>query len=166
MPGRGEDLFDGALLNDLAEVHDGDTLAEVAHGRQVVADEEEGDAEVLLEFCQECDERGPGAGGEDGGGFVEHDKFGVEDERAGDGDALERGGAEAPGFAGEECCVEVDQLEAASALARWLVPGAWIVRGSVRISSIVQRGFTLSKGPERRSGLWSGGGGVRPPTWR
>ena len=46
---RGVDLLAVALLDDLAEVHDGDPVAEVAHDAEVVGDEDEGEAELLAQ---------------------------------------------------------------------------------------------------------------------
>ncbi len=52
------DLADGADLDDFAEVHDCDAIAEVTDHGQVVGDEEVGESEVSLQARQEVDDLG------------------------------------------------------------------------------------------------------------
>ena len=49
------DLVCVALFDDLTEVHDGDVVAEVTDDRQVVGDEEVGDAQLVLELGEQVD---------------------------------------------------------------------------------------------------------------
>ena len=48
-----EELVGRRDLDDLAEVHDRDPVGHVAHDRHVVADEEVGQAEALLQIAQQ-----------------------------------------------------------------------------------------------------------------
>ena len=43
-------------FNDLAEIHDGDACAEVAHHGKVVRDEEVGEAKICLKTFEEVDD--------------------------------------------------------------------------------------------------------------
>ena len=54
---RREQLVGRGLLDDLAEVHDRDAVAEELDGREVVRDEEAGEAEVALEVAQQVEDR-------------------------------------------------------------------------------------------------------------
>ena len=47
------DLILVALLDDFAEIHHGDAIAEMAHHRQVVSDEQVGNAELVLDVFEE-----------------------------------------------------------------------------------------------------------------
>src|SRR3954470_2391051 len=51
-----EDVPAGADLDDLAEIHDRDAVADALDHRHVVRDEEIGDAEALLELHQQVDD--------------------------------------------------------------------------------------------------------------
>jgi hypothetical protein len=53
-----QSLFDRAFFDKLAEVHDGDAMADIPHAREVMADEEIADAELLLQSAEELDEPG------------------------------------------------------------------------------------------------------------
>ena len=50
MQRRRVELLGRALLDDLAEVHHRDALADVPHDAEIVRDEEEGDAELVLQI--------------------------------------------------------------------------------------------------------------------
>ena len=51
-------LLDGSQLDDLAQVHERHPVAHVADNRQVVGDEDVGQAELLLEIGQKVDDLG------------------------------------------------------------------------------------------------------------
>src|SRR5215210_3192129 len=51
----GEQLVARRQLDDLAEVHDGDSIAEELDGREVVADEQAGEAELALEIAKQVE---------------------------------------------------------------------------------------------------------------
>ncbi len=58
MPRRGKDLLDVAHLDDAAEIHYGDAIADHTHDGQVVTDEHVGEAELLLELEKQVEHRG------------------------------------------------------------------------------------------------------------
>ena len=78
----------GADLDDLAEVHHRDPVGDVAHDRQVVGDEQIGEAELVLELLEQVDDAGLDADVERRHRLVEHDQLRLDRERAGDADAL------------------------------------------------------------------------------
>ncbi len=54
--GRAKSSSVGSDLDHLAEVHDGDPVADVAHDREVVRDEEVGEVEVVLQVGEQVDD--------------------------------------------------------------------------------------------------------------
>ncbi len=86
--GVGEDAGGGAGLDGAAEVHDGDPVGEVAHHRQVVRDEQVGEAEFGLQPLEQVEHPGLDGDVEGGDGFVQHQQVGADGEGAGDGDPL------------------------------------------------------------------------------
>ena len=50
-----EELFGGRKLDDLAEVHDGDAVGDVAHDGEVVGDEEVRQVELLLQLDEQVE---------------------------------------------------------------------------------------------------------------
>ena len=88
VPGPRVDLVAGALLDDLAEVHHRDPVGDVAHDRQVVGDEDVGEAELVLQHLEQVDDAGLDRHVERRHGLVEHDQLGLEGQRPGDADAL------------------------------------------------------------------------------
>src|SRR5205807_6097661 len=84
----GVDLFGVRDLDDLAEVHHGDPVAQVADDRQVVGDEQVGQVELVLEVLQEVHDLRLDRDVERGDGLVGDDEGGVQDQGAGDADAL------------------------------------------------------------------------------
>ena len=75
-------------LDDLAEVHDGDAVGDVADDRQVVRDEDVRQAEVALERLEQVHDLRADRDVERGHRLVEDDQLRVERERARDADAL------------------------------------------------------------------------------
>ena len=88
LDGALEDLAHAAGLDDAALLHDHDVVGEVADHRQVVGDEDEGDAEVAAQVGEELDDLGLDRDVEGGDGLVGDDELGLQGEGAGDGDAL------------------------------------------------------------------------------
>ena len=82
------DLIAAADLDQGAEIHDGDAVGDVLDHRQVVADEEVGDAELALEVLQQVDHLGAHRHVERRHRLVADDELGAERQRAGDADAL------------------------------------------------------------------------------
>lgn len=56
--GFGEDLLGGPLLHHLAVVHDEDVVGEVRDDAEIVADEDEAGAVILLDFGEELQDLG------------------------------------------------------------------------------------------------------------
>ena len=78
MGGCGGDLVGVADLDDLAAVEDGDAVADCVHHAEVVADEEVGDAGVLLQLREKRENPCLGGDVERAGRFVADDDRGVQ----------------------------------------------------------------------------------------
>ena len=76
------------LLDDPAEVHDGDRVGHVADDREVVRDEEVGQVEPVLEAAQEIEDLRLDRDVDGRHRFVEHDQLRVQGESARDADTL------------------------------------------------------------------------------
>ena len=75
-------------LDDAAEIHHGDALAEMPHHRQIVRDEQIGEAEALAQILEQIDDLRLDRDVERGHRLVADDEFRIERERARDPDAL------------------------------------------------------------------------------
>ena len=89
-----EDLLRGAELHDHAEIHHRDAMAEIAHRAEIVADEEVGGLQLLLQADQQVDDLRPRRRVQRRGGLVQHDQLGVRDDGARDAHPLLLPGAE------------------------------------------------------------------------
>src|SRR4029077_11837445 len=85
---RGEDLAFLRRLDDLAEIHHRDAMRHMLDDGEVMADEEKGEAELLLQVLQEIDDLRLHRDVERGDGLVANDEIGLRRERASDADAL------------------------------------------------------------------------------
>src|SRR5690606_29929332 len=85
---RFEDLADGSQFDDFALLHDHHVIGKIADDRQVVGDEDEGDAHLLAQPVEQRDHLPLYGDVEGGDGFVADDQLRLEGERAGDRDAL------------------------------------------------------------------------------
>src|SRR5947209_2594037 len=56
MPGATEELLAGSELNNFAEVHHGDPIADLLHHRHVVGDKEIGQVEVVLQILEQIED--------------------------------------------------------------------------------------------------------------
>ncbi len=83
-----EELVDGALLHDLAQVHDRDPVGRVVHHGQVVGDEQVGQAVLLLEVLEQVDDLRLHGDVQRGDRLVEHQQLRLHRQRPGDADAL------------------------------------------------------------------------------
>src|SRR5690606_29683951 len=88
MRGLVEDGVAGTGLDDLAQVHDGDMVADVPHHAQVVRDEDIGQAHVALQVHQQVDDLGLYRHVQRRYRLVADDQRGLQGQRAGDHDAL------------------------------------------------------------------------------
>ena len=75
-------------LDDLAEIHDGDAVADVLDDREVVGDEQVGQAELALQVAQQVDHLRLHRDVEGGDRLVADDQARVQRQRAGDADPL------------------------------------------------------------------------------
>ena len=79
---------DGGQLDDPAQVHHRDPVADVADDREVVGDEQVGQAEPVLEPLEQVDDLGLDRHVEGADRLVGHDEVGLQGERPGDADPL------------------------------------------------------------------------------
>ena len=77
-----------SLLDDLAEVHDGDAVAHVADDAEIVRDEDVGQPAPLLQIPQEVEHLGLHRDVERRDGLVEQQQRGLDRQRPGDADPL------------------------------------------------------------------------------
>src|SRR5262249_2059788 len=75
-------------LDDAAEIHHRDALAEMPHPREIVSDEQVGEAEALAQILEQVDDLRLDRHVEGGYGLIADDEFGIERESARDPDAL------------------------------------------------------------------------------
>ena len=116
MAGVREDVVDSPLLDELAEVHHHYAIAEVAHDTQVVADEQEGHTEALLQIAQEVENLRLDGDVQTRHDLVADDQLRLEHEGTGETDALPLAAAELPGIAVQVACGETYLLEHARCL--------------------------------------------------
>src|SRR5580704_1515788 len=83
-----EELVTNRKLDDAAEIHDGDALAEMPNNRQVVSDEKIGQAEPFAQILQEVDYLSLDRNVERGYRLVADNEFRFQREGARDPDAL------------------------------------------------------------------------------
>lgn len=83
-----EDRFGVALFDDFSFFHHDDPMRQRADDAQVVADEKERDFVAFLKVAQKVDDLRLHGTVEGRGGLVQHDKFRLEDDGAGDGNSL------------------------------------------------------------------------------
>ena len=105
------ELVGGRKLDDLAQVHHRDAVADVAHDRKVVGDEQVGQPEVGLEVFEQVDDLRLNRHVERRDGLIGHDEGGLNGEGAGDADALPLAARELVRVAAGEVGVEPDGLE-------------------------------------------------------
>ena len=88
MTGVAKERSRGSRLDDAAEIHDGDMIADVPHDPQVVRDEEIGKTAFRLNVLQQVDDLRLDRDVERGDRLVGDDQRRVESEGTGDGKAL------------------------------------------------------------------------------
>ena len=84
----GEQAALGRELDDLSEIHDGDAVGDVAHHREIMGDEDVGEAELALEVLHQVDDLRLDRYVERRHRLVTDDQLGLRGQRAGDADAL------------------------------------------------------------------------------
>ena len=98
-------------LHQLAGVHDGHPVRDVAHHRQVVGDEQVGQAVLVLQVLQQVDHLGPDRHVQGRHRLVGHDQLGLEGQGPGDADALALPAAEGVGVAVDEVAGQAAPLQ-------------------------------------------------------
>ena len=88
MPRRGEDRLRRPFLDDAAEIHDRDAIADLPHHRQVVADEQVGQALAYAQIAQEFEDLRLDGDIERACRLIQHHQLRRQRQRAGDADAL------------------------------------------------------------------------------
>ena len=83
-----EDLAPAALLDDAAEIHHGDPVADMLDHAEIVADHDVGEPHLVLEFEQQVDDLGADRDVERRDRLVADHQLGLQDQGAGDADAL------------------------------------------------------------------------------
>ena len=111
MPRLGVQLVPAGQLDDLAEVHDRDLVADVPDHGQVVRDHHVGQAQLVLQVLEQVDDLGLDRYVERGDRLVGDDQLGPQRERAGNPDALPLAAGELVRVAVVVLGVEADQLE-------------------------------------------------------
>ena len=111
MGGRLVDRVGSPQLHQFAEVHDSHAVADVAHDRQVVGDEEVGQPELLAQLDQQVEDLGLDRDVERADRLVTDDELRLDRQGAGDPDPLSLSAAEFVGVAVGVTRVEADQLQ-------------------------------------------------------
>ena len=105
------DLFRGADLSDLPEVHDGNAIRDVADDAEVVRHEDVGEAELALQVAEQVDDLCLHRYVESGDGLVGDDQLGLQRKRPSDADALALTAGELVGVAVEVLGGETHPVE-------------------------------------------------------
>ena len=77
-----------AFLDDAPAIHDGDAVADMIHHREVMADQEKGDAEITLEILEKVEDLRLDRDIERAHRLIGDDQARLGDEGASDGDSL------------------------------------------------------------------------------
>jgi hypothetical protein len=88
MAGRVVDRIPAADLDDTARIHDPDPVRDMADDREIMRDEQVGEAELALQILEQVDDLGADRNIERRDRLVGNDELGRDGERAGDADAL------------------------------------------------------------------------------
>ena len=83
-----EEFVRRTLLDDAAEIHNGNFIGELPHDLEIMTDEEISHAETGLQVLQKIDDLSCHGNVESRNGLIADDKFGVEHQCAGEDDAL------------------------------------------------------------------------------
>ena len=100
MDGILEDVVGGAAFHDVAHMHDADVVRDVFDHRQVVGDEEVGNAHLVLQVPHQVDHLRLNGDVQRADAFIGDDQLGPEHQRPGNADALALAARELAGVAG------------------------------------------------------------------
>ena len=106
-----EQLAGGASLDDAAQIHDADARRHVPHHRQVVADEQVGEPETVLQVAHQVEDLRLHRNVERAGRLVADDELGVRRQGAGDADALALAAGELVRILAPVGGIEADQAQ-------------------------------------------------------
>ena len=106
-----KDLACGAVLDDLALMHDGDGVGDLGRDAQVVRDKEHGEVEPLLDLGEELQNLRLDGDVQRGDGLVGDEQLGFECERACDANALALAAGELVRIALGGARVQLNELE-------------------------------------------------------
>jgi len=109
--GSGGDGEGGTDLDDAAEVHDGDAVADVTDDGEVVCNKKIGESQALLEAAEEIEDLGLNGDVESGDGLIADDEVGFDGECASDTNALALAAAELVGVARGVFGGQADEVE-------------------------------------------------------
>ena len=124
-------------LDDPAEIHHRDAVGDVLHHREIVRDEDVGEAEPVLQIAQQIDDLRPDRDVERRDRLVADDELRLDRERAGDGDALALAAGEFVRIAARRCAARARPGAAARRRARG---GCAAARRSCRASGSARSG--------------------------
>ena len=111
MPGGAEQPFGGGDLDDPAQVHDGDTVAQVPDHREVVRDEQQREAQLTAQVTQQVQDRRLDADVQGRYRLVGHEDVGPQGQGPGDRDPLALAARELPGVRAQRVRAEADQVQ-------------------------------------------------------
>ena len=123
MQRRGVEVLGRGDLDDPAQIHHGHAVADVLDHRQVVGDEQVGEAELLLQVLEQVDDLGLDRHVERRHRLVADDQLGLHRQRAGDADALALAAGELVRIAAHVVGLQADGLEQLHHPVRELLPG-------------------------------------------
>ncbi len=138
-------VVDGEL-DDATQVHHGDPVGDVAHDREIVGDEQVGQAELPLELLQQVDDLRADRHVEGADGLVADDEVGLDRERPGDADALALAARELVRVAVDGVGVDADQVEQLLDPALALVARAQLVDEQRLAHDVAQRHAAVERG--------------------
>lgn len=163
--GGGEEFRDGPGLDDPAAPHEGRGVADGLDDVHLVGDEQDGQAELLVEVAQQLEDGAGGLGVECGGRLVGQQHLGVAGEGAGDAHALLLAAGELSGV-GLRLVGEADQVEEFPGLAGAVPAGD--AEDLQRQLHVVQHGAGAQQVEVLEDHADAGAGpaqfGARPPT--
>ncbi len=100
-----------AALDDPAEIHDRDLVRDMADQREVVADDQIGQAQFTLQVAEQVDHLALDGDVEPGSRFVRHDEFRRQSQRPCDADPTCLAAAQLMRVASGESSGQADQIE-------------------------------------------------------
>ena len=145
---RAEHLARRRHFDDAAEIHHADAVRHVAHHRQIVADEQVGQAEAVLQVAHQVEDLRLHRDVERRGRLVADDELGIAGKRARDRDALALAAGELVRVFRAVRGIEADELEQIADLAGTISAASFAMpnarSGSATMSSARQRGLRLA----------------------